>query len=547
MHVRRFGGCRDNLLSLSSELIIVYGGVFSIMEYLLNSVQMKEVDRVSIEDIGIPSVVLMERAAFAVTQRIVQINAKNPARVLCVCGTGNNGADGLAVARQLYLKKFDVDVLCVGSEKKATKEYLLQKNILKNMGLCFRNKAVFGEYDYIVDAIFGIGLTREINGEYEKIINDINEASASNRQLKVIAVDTASGINASDGTVMGCAIKADETVTFGYKKVGMILYPGRIYSGNVTVSDIGFANTDFVETDGTPFTYTAEDLDKIPERKADANKGSCGKAVIIAGSDNMGGAAVMSAAAAYRSGCGIVRVFTHSNNRAPLLSVVPEAVLSTYDYMDGKEHIKSNLMNLFEKNADCIVIGPGLSKSEMAKHITKIVLLYAAFENGSRRIPIVIDADALNIIAEDAILGGMLENAGRHTDIIITPHAGEMSRLTGLEISEIKAKSVEIAKEYAKKANVICVLKDAATVVTDGERVYINSSGNCGMATAGSGDVLTGIVAGMLNAGFSTNFEAVAMAVNLHGLAGDLCRQQFGEYGMKALDLTEALPRLMAD
>lgn len=549
------------------------------MEYLLNAKQMKMTDKYSIQNIGIPSVVLMERAALAVTERIIELSGKKrelnsklqfdtygknvKAKVVCVCGTGNNGADGLAVARQLHLKGFKVDVLCIGNEKKATEEYILQKNILENIGLCIRNNVQFGEYDYIVDAIFGIGLTREVQGDYADIIRQINVATGNqaaesigkitvtdrSAQAKpmVIAVDIASGINSTDGRVMGCAVKADETVTFGFKKIGMVLYPGRSYSGKIMVADIGFVPfEETAEFGKVAYTYSIEDLAKVPLRKADVNKGSSGKVLIIAGSESMGGAACLSAQAAYRSGCGLVRVFTHKDNRDILLNHVPEAIPVLYDESAQNEQLSKTLIASCEW-ADCVIIGPGLSMSETAKYIVKEVLRYFG-ENDEEiykktaKKTLIADADALNIISSNYELKELVKNV--KSNIIITPHIGEMARMTGMSIADIKADLIQTATNTANELGVICVLKDAATIVTNGEAVYINSSGNAGMATAGSGDVLTGIIAGMVCAGFDNVIDAAAMAVNIHGLAGDICREEMGVYGMKAGDLTDAMTKL---
>ena len=512
----------------------------------------------------------MERAALEVTERIMELQGERGsqgqvlrAKVVCVCGTGNNGADGLAVARQLYLKGYKVDVLCIGNEEKATEEYILQKNILMNIGLCIRNNVQFSEYDYIVDAIFGIGLTREVQGKYADIINQINEAkgnTAEEGEKKipvtdsrliskpiVVSVDIASGINSTNGKIMGCAVCADETVTFGFKKVGMILYPGRSYSGKITVADIGFVPFKQDDEFGkAAYTYSIKDLEKVPLRKADVNKGNSGKVLIIAGSESMGGAACLSAEAAYRSGCGLVRVFTHKDNRDILLNHVPEAIPVLYDESTDKEQLINNIIASCEW-ADCVVLGPGLSMSDTAKYIVKEALRY--FWENDKEIykkavqkTLIADADALNIISSDYELKELVKNV--KSNIIITPHIGEMAKITGKSIADIKAASIQTATDTANELGVVCVLKDAATIVTNGEAVYINSTGNAGMATAGSGDVLTGIIAGMVCAGFDNIITSAAMAVNVHGLAGDICKKEKGVYGMKAGDLNVALTKL---
>jgi len=533
------------------------------MEWLLNSRQMKSVDEYSINSIGIASLVLMERAALAVRDKIVSMSGTaccsqtHNLRVLCVCGRGNNGADGLAVARLLAQAGFDAEIMLAGGDKEGTAEYEAQRHIVKNMGLVHRNSVHMEEYDYIVDAIFGIGLSREVEGAYRDIIDNINLAKTASPHIKVVSVDIPSGISADDGSVMGVAVKADNTVTFGYNKLGMVMFPGEEYAGDITVADIGFADIDWSGKNAA-YTYNADDVKNIPVRRADADKGKCGKVLIVAGSKNMGGAACMSAGAAYRSGAGLVRVYTHENNRDVLLMRVPEAIPVVYsdNYTSDEEEALKSSCNW----ADCIVVGPGLSCDASARRILKTVL-----DNAEKKV-VVMDADALNITALDSDFrqlvkncagsteqyGGVQNDKARQSDnvqrgganIIMTPHIGEMSRLIGTDISSIKKNPVECAEALANELSVICVLKDARTVVTDGEHIYINTTGNSGMATAGSGDVLTGIMAGMLEAGFDTYFEAAAMAVNVHGLSGDMCRRKLGTYGMKAWDIIEELPEV---
>lgn len=510
------------------------------MEYLMSSEQMKKIDNYTINRVKIPSMVLMERAALAVSDKVRQLFS-NKGYAVCVCGSGNNGADGLAVARQLCQSGWYVDVLEVGNKNHATPEYELQRKILSKFDVHFRRNVQFGEYDCIVDAIFGIGLSRDIEGTYNIIINAINSASNRKPSLKIVSVDIASGINATTGKIMNNAVKATDTVTFGYKKLGMALYPAREYCGNISVAQIGFFPAQKIKDCNTAaYTYTYEDLSALPERRAYANKGDCGKALIIAGSENMAGAACMSAQSALRSGCGLVKVFTHENNRSILLGRVPEAICQTYNDKNIDKKIEDELGKSLEW-ADVVVAGPGLSTCDLSKKIVKSVI--ASCEESSFKL--VLDADALNIISDDKNAGRLLEKS--LGDIVITPHIGEASRLMKEDISNIKNNPVESAKLLCEKSGAICVLKDAATVVCDKDRTYINMSGNCGMATAGSGDVLTGILCGMITAGFDSFFDAVAMAVYVHGLAGDICRKKFGMRSMKAWDITDALSDVLKE
>lgn len=503
------------------------------MEYLADSHTMKAVDNCSIQEFKIPSVVLMERAALGVSVFIKELIEKNNhnkcVKAVCVCGSGNNGADGLAVARQLNEDGINVCVVLAGASQ-GTEEYRLQKDIVARLGIeCmeYDGNIDFSEYDYIVDAIFGIGLSRNIEGSYAHIVEAVNEAGKMG--AVVVAVDIASGINADNGQIMGVAVKADYTVTFGYKKTGIMFYPGATYSGNVEVVNAGFVPASVLHSKvdgfGSTFTYTEADIDRLMVRTPDSNKGTYGKALIIAGSKNMGGAAVLSASAAYRSGIGLVKVLTHEANRIPVLVKMPECLITTY---------QENMPLAAELHTDftwagSIAAGPGLSRSGVAAEITRCVL---EADNKVR----VLDADALNIIAAEHIdFKGSPDGS-----IIVTPHLKEMSRLTGESVADIKKDLVQCAKKYAVKHQCICVLKDARTVVTDGTNVYINCTGNDGMSTGGSGDVLTGLIGGMTAMGIDA-FDAACLSVYVHGRAGDMAAAKKGRAGMTASDIAEAV------
>lgn len=518
------------------------------MEYVLSSEQMKQVDEHSIHHIGIPSMVLMERAALAVADVFLDIKKGS---VLVVSGSGNNGADGLAVARILYQRGFDVKILLV-SDKEGTKEYAIQKSIIENMGMSLVNKVADATYDYIVDAIFGIGLSREITGYYKEVINVINLIHSYK-----IAVDIPSGINASTGEVMGVAVKVDKTVTFGYNKIGMLCGMGKNYCGTIVVKDIGFVYDKFVcdniLSNINTFSINMEDICQLPKHKPDYDKGKCGKTLIIAGSKDMCGAACLSARAAFRSGCGLVRVFTHMNNRTPLIVKVPEVIPDIYNHYTDKDAI--HLKELIEW-ADCIVAGPGLSTEETSIKMVNDIIHYMVKATWNTAKTLVLDADALNIIAaqnQQQVNQSLIKQLEyikeqNKVHIIITPHIGEASRLLKKDILQVKEHPIESAKKlYAMICNA-CVLKDYATVTAGKDGTYINTSGNCGMATAGSGDVLTGIIAGI--ACLYKYEEAspewiAAMAVYIHGCAGDICKEEKGINGTVAWDIAEAIVKLL--
>lgn len=483
------------------------------MEYLLKSDEMKQMDQAVNKEIGIPSVVLMERAALAAIEVLEDHFLLK--KVLVVCGSGNNGGDGFAIARLLHLKKKEVSILFVGNEMSCTPETVLQKKICEKYQIPICRNWKHDEYTSIVDAMFGIGLSRTIEGNYKEWIQQINEHPA-----KVLSVDIPSGICADNGKVMGTAVKADITVTFAYKKIGHILYPGAEYCGKVIRKDIGIMPEATTKQLPCCYTYDKRDLTRLPERYPYSNKGTYGRVLVIAGSKNMSGAAYFSGMAAYRVGTGLVQIFTESCNRNILQQILPEAILKTQDWekTDQKKVIKKL------EWADAVAIGPGLGISEQKRST-----LYQIIKNMYR--PLVIDADGLNLLVDQIQV--LHEKKG---PVIVTPHIGEMSRLIKKTKQEILADLIGTAKAFAREYHVICVLKDTRTIVTDGKDVYINQSGNHGMAVGGSGDVLTGIIAGLL-AQKMNPFEAAKMGVYLHGLAGDEAKKEIGACAMTARDI----------
>jgi len=373
-----------------------------------------------------------------------------------------------------------------------------------------------------VDAIFGIGLSRTVEGKYRDIIDNINATKDSH----IVSIDIPSGVSATTGEILGVAVHAEVSITFGYNKVGMVIYPGAGFCGRIIVHNAGFATKEFltgeVEGFNSIFTYEDEDLALLPSRRSDSNKGTYGKSLIIAGSKSIGGAAVLSGKAAYCCGTGLVKLITHKENKSAILNAVPECLLYTYEDTFDEREVGTSM-----DWAGCTVVGPGLSTDDNARALVKLVLNRTDVKR-------VLDADALNIIAEDN-----LKLKGEY-NIIVTPHIMEMSRLTGIKVADIKADSIGVAKTFAKDNRCICVLKDARTIVTDGDRVFINTSGNDGMSTGGSGDVLTGIISSLIVGGMDM-FEAAALGVYIHGKAGDIAAEKLGKRVMMAGNIAECL------
>lgn len=489
------------------------------MEWILNAKEMKSCDSNTIEYYGIPSLVLMERAALK-TVEFLEENHCNLKKVLAVCGTGNNGGDGLAVARLLHLKGIQVEALILGDKKKFTKETQSQYHTCLQYHVPIIEHLDRDDYTVVLDALFGIGLTRNLEGEYARLIEQLNELSCEK-----IAIDIPSGISADNGSVIGIAFRADATVTFAYRKLGHVFYPGNSYTGELSVADIGIDRHSWLEKRPGTCAFTKEDLSGLLIRKPDGNKGTFGKVLIVAGTAGMAGAAYFSAKAAYKSGCGLVRIYTSEENRIILQTKLPEAIITTYS---GKRLDTSQLIEALAW-ADVIVAGPGLGSDDTAEVILQNILKNAA-------VPVVLDADALNLIARDSTV---LRKP--HTDIVVTPHLGEMSRLSNVSISYLKENLITAAEEFSREYNVICVLKDAKTVTAvPYGKTYLNISGNDGMATGGSGDVLSGVIGGLIAQGIRAE-EAAPAGVYWHGLAGEAASAACGCHGTLASDIIEGL------
>ncbi len=482
------------------------------MKYLVTGKEMKFLDENTSKQFHVPTEVLMEQAAQVFVRELLSFH-KNLHKVLVVCGNGNNGADGIAIARLLNQKGITAVVyLC--EDKKTSTLFELQKQIYVSYEYpitdCISEKDT---YDCVIDAIFGIGLSRNINGKYEEILHALNRMNGSK-----VAVDIASGIMADTGEVLGVAFRANDTITFSFGKIGQFLWPGNEYCGHVHIVPMGITEESWLGKKPTIATLENSDLSQLPTRIKHSNKGTYGKLLVIAGCANMSGAAYFSAKAAYRSGVGLVKILTADECRPVLQSTIPEAIIS-----DTKSVIEEL------KWADAVVIGPGIGTSVHAKQLLKTVLQNVT-------VPIVLDADALNLIAKEPDL--LLRP---HMDMILTPHLGEMSRLTGDAVSFIQTHLVESAQDFARRYNVICVLKDAHTITAIPYGItYLNLSGNNGMATAGSGDVLSGVIGGLLAQGVKAELAA-PLGVYVHGLAGDEALSITATRGMMASNIIEGL------
>ncbi|MGN0396202.1 MAG: NAD(P)H-hydrate dehydratase [Coprococcus sp.] len=494
------------------------------MRYLASAAEMQEIDRRTINDIGIPAMVLMERAACGVTERIVE-HAGNSGSSLIVVEGGNNGGDGLAVARMLHEKGYDVDIYFIDAINRCSDSFLLQMDIIKKLGLNVYDHIPKQTYDVIVDGIFGVGLSRDVSGLHKEVIEILNQMTG----LKA-AIDVPSGIDSTTGAILGTAFRADITVTFGLMKSGLIFYPGHEYCGTIYTADIGFPQKVIEDVKPKYFTFDKKDASlRIPKRRNDSNKGTYGKVAVIAGNKDISGALTLAAKAAYKTGCGLVKVYTHESNRNIIGITVPEAVVMTYNDSASAMLCVEDAMSY----GDTLLIGPGIGTEGIAVlMLIKILTEYKKL--------LIIDADGINILAEHMEL---LED--KKASIILTPHMKEMERMNHVSINDMKKNMPLYCEELAEKYNVTCVLKDARTCVSDGSgHVYVNTSGNNGMSTGGSGDVLAGIIAALCCMGKNA-VDMARLGVYIHGLAGDYARMKKGSYGMTSGDIAESIPYVL--
>ena len=494
------------------------------MQLWVNAAQMKAADQYTIQKLGVPSLELMEHAAQACVQ-VLEDEKVDLSHVCVVCGSGNNGGDGFAIARILQNNRYSVETFCVGNPEHYTEETQEQMHRLQECG----GKITYGmpqedSYSVVIDAVFGVGLSRKVEGRYRQVIEQMNRMRGTK-----FAVDIPSGLSATTGCILGCAFKADYTVTFQLKKIGLELSQGRTMAGRVIVPDIGIS-TDSICEDQEIVRTAGKDIYRkmLPDRPEDSNKGTYGRLLVIAGSKGMAGAAYLNAHAAYMTGAGLVRVYTSSDNREILQTLLPEAIVTTYE-----EYNKEELLSLLTW-ADSVCIGSGLGMSRLSEKILKTVIEYV-------KVPCLIDADGLNLLAENKnYLNQMAERR-----FVITPHMKEMSRLTGTPVEELKADRIQILKDFISRYRITCVLKDSRTLIASEEKgIRMNLTGNSAMAKAGSGDVLAGVISGWMVQGKEAE-DAAELGTYIHGLSGDLAKFEKGVYSVMARDLIEYISKAL--
>ena len=515
---------------------------------LLTSEEMRRADAATSEKIGIPSLVLMERAALSMREEIEK--RFPPCSVAILCGTGNNGADGLALARLLCDAGYEVHPLLMEEEGKAGSSFARQKGILDALGITvkvYEHGDVSGLAPKIaVDALFGTGLSRAPEGKYAAAIADMH--AAKEHGVFVLACDIPSGISSDTGEVLGMAVRADLTVTFGFEKLGSILFPGCLYSKETLVKDIGIPEAAVEERSGC-YTIHGESLPALlPKRSPAGNKGTFGKVLLVAGSSGMAGAALLSSEAAGRAGAGMVKLFTEEGNRTIVQTRRPECLLATWQ----EERSEKALYDLRASMdwADVIAAGSGMGKGPVQKALLQEILSYAEtapLRRSRKKKSFLLDADALRLVAEEN-LHENLQRAGAHAPILLTPHMGEAAALLQTTIPDLQVHALEKGAAFSRKEQVTLLLKDARSFVFDPsqEEVYVNTTGNDALATAGSGDCLAGICAALLAQGLAPAAAGRTGAL-VHGLAAEKLAGALGTRGVLASDLPKAMARVLAE
>ncbi len=493
--------------------------------------EMRNLDRRAIKEYGISQEILMENAGQAAYFTILREYGVKNKNFVIFCGIGNNGGDGLVLARKIYSNGGKVSVFILGDRSKfkgAAKQNLDIVNKFKFEVIDLEDVSsafdAVQNSDVIIDAIFGTGLDREVGGKYKDIINLINASPKT-----VFSIDIPSGIHGDNGQIMGTTVKANYTTTFGLPKTGNLLYPGFEMGGKLYVTHISFPP---ILIDSDQLIIATNEFKSIPSRSKDTHKGDYGKVLFIAGSSNYLGAPYFAAQSFLKVGGGLSFLATPRNvadfigNKGSEIIFIPlENTISGSISLDNKRQLLQ-----FSEKADMVVIGPGLSLNEETQSLVRE--LCAEIKK-----PLLIDGDGITAVAND-----LEKIKKRKAPTILTPHLGEMARMVKQRTDDILKDKIDILQSTAQELNATVVLKGAHSLIGyPDKKVFINLSGNPGMATAGSGDVLTGTIAAMFGLGFSIN-DAVRMGVFIHGFAGDLAAKNKGEDGIIAGDIMDQLP-----
>ena len=507
--------------------------------YLVTADEMQRMDRATITSFGIPGRVLMENAGRGATMFFLEaLYRRRAGPVGVIAGRGNNGGDGFVMARYLHQKTIPVTVFLLSEKARIEGDAGANLALLTGMGVPVvqvadaaaldAQRSRMGHQQLWIDAILGTGLSSDVRGHYREAIDFINR-----QQRPVLAVDIASGLNADTGQVCGTCIQAAATATFGFAKIGHVTYPGRSFSGRVKVIEIGIPPMVAADVGCKQHLITAHALKKsMPSRSPEAHKGQSGHMLILAGAPGKTGAAALTAMAAMRTGAGLVTLGIPSGLHQVIEPMLTETMTVGLPQTESGalDASAADPVSALIEGKRCLAVGPGVgsdpSTGQLVRHVIE-----------TSPVPVVVDADGLNLIARDpAVL------ARRKAPIVLTPHPGEMSRLCGCATGDIQRDRIGQARAFAQRHQVYLVLKGAGTVVAQPDgTVFVNATGNPGMAAGGMGDVLTGLIAGLIAQGLDTA-AAARTGVYLHGWAADRLSVTRGPVGYLASEVIEALP-----
>jgi len=505
---------------------------------VVSALQMKNLDRRAIEEFGIPGIVLMENAGRATIEAIDKyFPVMSMRKIIIIAGSGNNGGDGFVIGRHLINRGVDVETFLLGHKTKVKGDAKVNLDLYQKLGpvqelhhqedfMKFQNH--IDQAGLIIDALLGTGANSEVIGVLRDSIEYINSLPTP-----VVSIDIPSGVDASTGKILGAALYADLTVTFGLPKIGLLIHPGIDRVGILEVADISIPSYLVQEENIQVELLEGQELFALlRQRDRNTHKGNYGHALIIAGSVGKTGAAALSSEAALKMGAGLITlgipVSLNPIMEVKLTEVMTEPLAETDSQTIGKESLP-RIKKLIE-DKKVLALGPGIST-----HPETIAVVHHIIRNS--RIPLVIDADGINALGEKS---SVLLKA--QCPIVLTPHPGEMARLTGISIKEVQDDRIGVAKKFAHEYGVVLVLKGARTIIAEPMgNIYINSTGNPGMATGGTGDVLTGMIAGLVAQGYTIS-EASRIGVFLHGYIADRITAQTGEVGLAATDIISRIP-----
>lgn len=531
------------------------------MQKITTAAQMRNMDRIAMHGVyAMAPAVLMENAGHAVAERAgAWLDGWDGKDVVLFCGKGNNGGDGFVIARHILAAGARVYVYVLGKEEDYSDEARQHLHTLQQLAdeeTCLLLSAPQSDADWqllqkrllassvVIDAMLGTGFHGSLRQPLASIVAEVNAAAAAGA-VTVIAVDMPTGVNSDTGAVSNGdddedgPLFADMTVTFGALKRGLVLYPGRACAGHVEVDPIGMPGPLLMQLEEDP-AYLLQESDIaeiVVPRSPDSHKGTHGTIAIVTGSSQMAGAALMAAHGAVRSGAGKVFLRVPGATAPYCIGVQPEIMVRGVGTGDHFTAADADEIIAKSKNWSVLAMGPGMGRDAGTKEFLLKVLAAVTC-------PVVLDADALNLLAGEKDL-----IASRGSRIIMTPHLAEFSRISGLSMAEIKADPIAAARHFASEWKVNLVLKGAPTLIVSAKtgNVYVNSTGNAGMACGGMGDVLTGMIAAMIaHQGMSDLCSAACAGVYLHGAAGDACRKDRGPYGFTPMETADALPQVLA-